>query len=60
MVLAGDLTNHEVSELIERWSSRASRSQIPSLVRLSKTIRSNKDGTMPSIELSVTSGGVEG
>ena len=41
-VFGGDLSNDEVSELLDRWGSRASRSRIPSFVRLSKTIRSHK------------------
>ncbi len=59
-VFAGDLTNDEVSELLERWCSRASRSRIPSFVRLSKSIRTHKAGIMASIELGVSNGRVEG
>ena len=59
-VFAGDLTNDEVSELLERWCSRAARSRIVSFVKLSKTIRAHKDGIMASIELGVSNGRVEG
>ena len=59
-IFAGDLTNHEVTELIGRWCSRASRSRIQSFVRLSKTIRTHKDGIMASIELGISNGRVEG
>ncbi len=59
-VFAGDLTNYEVSELLERWCSRASRSRISSFVRLSKTIRTHKEGIMAAIEIGVSNGRVEG
>ncbi len=59
-VFGGDLTNDEVSELLERWCSRASRSRIVSFVRLSKTIHSHKAGIMAAIELGVSNGRVEG
>ncbi|MCL5048808.1 MAG: ISL3 family transposase [Firmicutes bacterium] len=59
-IFAGDLTNNEVSELISRWYSRASRSRIQSFTRLSKTIRTHKDGIMASIELGISNGRVEG
>ena len=44
----------------ERWCTRASRSRIVSFVKLSKTIRSHKNGIMASIELGVPNGRVEG
>ena len=59
-IFAGDLTTDEVSELIGRWCSRASRSRIQSFTRLSKTIRTHKDGIMASIELGISNGRVEG
>ena len=59
-IFAGDLTGDEVSELIGRWRSRASRSRIQSFTRLSKTIRTHKDGIMASIELGISNGRVEG
>ncbi len=59
-VFAGDLTNYELSELLERWCSRASRSRIQSFVKLSKTIRTHKQGIMAAIELGVSNGRVEG
>lgn len=59
-VFAGDLSNDEVSELLDRWCSRASRSRIASFVRLSKTIRSHKAGIMAAIKLGVSNGRVEG
>ena len=59
-IFAGDLTTDEVSELISRWCSRASRSRIQSFTRLSKTIRTHKDGIMASIELGISNGRVEG
>ena len=59
-VFAGDLTNDEVSEVLERWCSRAARSQIVSFVRLSKTLRTHKDAIMASIVLGISNGRVEG
>ncbi len=59
-IFAGDLTADEVSELISRWCSRASRSRIPSFTKLSKTIRTHTGGIMAAIELGVSNGRVEG
>ena len=50
-VFNGDLSIPDVSELLERWCSRASRSRIEAFVRLSKTIRTRKEGIMAAIEL---------
>ncbi|MDA8079997.1 MAG: transposase [Actinomycetota bacterium] len=59
-IFAGDFTKNEVAELIGRWCSRASRSRIQSFTKLSKTIRTHKDGVMASIELGISNGRVEG
>ncbi|SHF03288.1 Transposase [Ferrithrix thermotolerans DSM 19514] len=59
-VFSGDLTDDEIRKLLEHCCSRASRSQIQSFVRLSKTIRSHKEGIMAAIELGVSNGQVEG
>lgn len=55
-----DLTNTEVNEMLDCWCCRASRSRIGGFIKLSKTIRSHKDGIIASIELGVSNGRVEG
>ncbi|CAG4922094.1 transposase [Acidithrix sp. C25] len=49
-IFGSGLSNDEVAEFLDSWCARASRSQIPSFVRLSKTIRIHKAGIMAAIE----------
>jgi hypothetical protein len=41
-IFAGDLRIDGVKEMLDRWCQRASRSRLPSFIRLSKTIRTQK------------------
>jgi transposase len=59
-IFAGDLEIDEVNEMLDHWCKRASRSRLPSFVRLSKTIRTHRDGILASIRLGVSNGRVEG
>ncbi|KJF18950.1 transposase [Acidithrix ferrooxidans] len=59
-IFGSGLSNDEVAEFLDSWCARASRSRIPSFVRLSKTIRIHKAGIMAAIELGVSNGRVEG
>jgi transposase len=59
-IFAGDLNSDEVTELIDRWISRASRSRLPAFVKASKTIRKFRDGLLAAIRLNINNGRAEG
>ncbi len=52
-VFAGDLTTQEVTELIDRWIAKASRSRIDAMVKTAKTIRKHRDGILTAIQLRI-------
>jgi len=55
-VFAGDLPPSSVMELLERWCSRAQRSQIPEFTKAAKTIRSHKDGIAAAVNRGLANG----
>ena len=59
-IFAGDLEIDEVNEMLDHWCKRASRSRLSSFIRLSKTIRTHREGILASIRLGVSNGRVEG
>jgi transposase len=59
-IFAGDLTTEQVTELIDRWTSRASRSRLPAFVKAAKTIRKFRDGILAAIRLGINNGRAEG
>jgi len=59
-IFTGDLSTDEVTELIDRWISRASRSRLPAFVKASKTIRKHRDGLIAAIRLGINNGRAEG
>jgi transposase len=59
-IFAGDLNTDEVTELIDRWISKASRSRIDAMVKTAKTIRKHRDGILASIRLKINNGRAEG
>lgn len=59
-IFAGDLTTEQVTELIDRWISRASRSRLPAFVKAAKTIRKFRDGLLAAIRLGINNGRAEG
>jgi transposase len=59
-IFAGDLDPDTVTELIDRWISRASRSRLPAFVKTAKTIRKNRDGIAAAIRLGINNARVEG
>jgi transposase len=59
-IFAGDLTSEQVTELIDRWISRASRSRLPAFVKAAKTIRKFRDGILAAIRLGINNGRAEG
>jgi hypothetical protein len=59
-IFAGDLSLDQVTELIDRWISRASRSRLPAFVKAAKTIRKHRDGILAAIRLGINNGRAEG
>jgi transposase len=59
-IFAGDLTPDQVTELIDRWLSQASRSRLPAFVKAAKTIRKFRDGLLAAIRLGINNGRAEG
>jgi transposase len=59
-IFTGDLDPDTVTELIDRWISRASRSRLPAFVKTAKTIRKHRDGIAVAIRLGINNARVEG
>ncbi len=59
-IFAGDLNLDQVTELIDRWISRASRSRLAPFVKAAKTIRKHRDGILAAIRLGINNGRAEG
>jgi transposase len=59
-IFAGDLNTDEITELIDRWISKASRSRIDAMVKTAKTIRKHRDGILTAIRLRINNGRAEG
>lgn len=53
-IFAPGLTVDDVAELLKRFCSRASRSRMPSFLRLAKTIRRHRDGILAAVRLGIT------
>lgn len=49
-VFAGDLDAGTVSELLDRWSSRAQRGRIPEFIKAARTIRKHRAGIDAAID----------
>jgi transposase len=47
-------------QFLARWLARACRSRIPSFVRLSRTIRTHRDGILAAVELGLSNSKLEG
>jgi transposase len=59
-VFAGDLDTDQVTELLDRWISRATRSRLPAFVRAACTIRKFRHGILAAIRLRINNGRAEG
>jgi transposase len=59
-IFAGDLDINEAAELIDRWTSRASRSRLPAFVKAAKTIRKHRDGILAALRLGINNARAEG
>jgi len=53
-IFAPGLTVEDVHELLSRFCSRASRSRLPSFVKLARTIRKHHDGILAAVRLGIT------
>jgi len=58
-LFAPGLTVDDVDELLSRFCSKASRSRMPSFVRLAKTIRKHRDGILAAVRLGITNARTE-
>jgi transposase len=59
-VFAGDLSKDEVSMLLDRFCSRASRSGLKPFVTAAKTIRRRKEGILAAVRLKINNAQHEG
>jgi transposase len=59
-IFAGDLDPDTVTELIDRWISKASRSRLTAFVTAAKTIRKHRVGILTAIRTGINNGRVEG
>jgi transposase len=59
-IFAGDLTEGDVSILIDRFCSRASRSGLKPFVTAAKTIRKRKEGILAAVRLGINNAQHEG
>ena len=59
-IFAGDLTDTEAGELLDRWCSWAQRCRLQPFIKLARTIRAHRDGILAAIRLGLSNGRVEG
>jgi transposase len=59
-IFSGDLSEEEVSMLLDRFCSRASRSGLKPFVTVAKTIRKRREGILAAVRLGVNNGRHEG
>lgn len=59
-MFVGDLTEHEVGELLDRFCSKASRSGLKPFVTSAKTIRKRRDGILAAVRLGINNARREG
>jgi len=59
-IFAGDLDPDDTGQMLDRWCSKATRSRLPSFVRVSKTIRKHREGILAAIRLGVNNARAEG
>jgi len=59
-IFAGDLSEDEVSQLLDRFCSRASRSGLKPFVTAARTIRKRKEGILAAVRLKINNAQHEG
>ncbi len=58
-IFAQDLTLEDVTVLIDRFTSKASRSRLKPFVKLARTIRQHRDGILHAVRLGINQGRTE-
>lgn len=59
-IFAGDLDEHEVAEMLDRWCARVQRSRLQPFVKAGRTIRAHRDGILAAIRLGLSNARLEG
>jgi len=59
-IFAGDLTEDEVAELIDRWCAWAQRCRLEPFIKAGRTIRKHRDGILAAIRLGLSNARLEG
>ncbi len=59
-IFAGDLSDDDVAELLDRWCARVQRSRLAPFVKAGRTIRAHRDGILAAIRHGLSNGRVEG
>ncbi|MGA7270030.1 MAG: ISL3 family transposase [Acidimicrobiia bacterium] len=59
-VFAGDLTDTEVADMLDRWCARVQRSRLEPFVKAGRTIRTHRNGILAAIRLGLTNARLEG
>ncbi len=59
-IFAGDLTEDETIELLDRWCAWAQRSRLAPFIKAGRTIRKHRDGILAAIRLGLSNARLEG
>jgi transposase len=59
-IFAGDLTQGEAEQLLDRWCARAQRSRLTPFVKAARTMRQRRDLILNAVEHGISNGRVEG
>jgi len=59
-IFAGDLTDEEAGELLDRWCSWAQRCRLAPFVKAARTVRKHREGILAAIRLGLTNARLEG
>jgi transposase len=59
-IFDGDLDSEQAGQLIDRWTSKASRSRLDPMITAARTIRKHRDGILAAIRLGINNGRAEG
>jgi transposase len=58
-IFNGDLTPHQIAELLDRWISRATRSRLPEFAKTARTMTKFREGILTAIRLGINNARVE-
>lgn len=59
-IFAGDLTDEEAADLLDRWTAWAQRSRLAPFVKAQRTVRKHRQGILDAIRLGLTNARLEG